>query len=216
MQTNVTLSKKSGKGISDGVISELTAFFGVKPGHEEQLREALVRFTAMIRSLDPLKNQKIGLRDTRHVLFDNDTRLLWTTTFETDWDPYLDDALLIVGVEHFIDWMQHVTEANELIAWLQSAGGAEALTKIGTPESIWSCCHLYAHAITRFPRRRWPSPGSAVSLSVWSMPRLVLGEGCMRGSAPITSTTRPKGRSSPALCAIRTRPSASPPTPRPP
>jgi hypothetical protein len=132
----ITLSKKSGKGISDGVISELTAFFGVKPGHEEQLREALVRFTDMLRNLDPLANQKIGLRDSRMVLFNNDTQLLWTTTFETDWDPYLDDALLIVGVEHFIDWMQHVTEANELIAWLQSAGGAEALAKVGSPEFL--------------------------------------------------------------------------------
>jgi hypothetical protein len=136
MQTNVTLSKKSGKGITDGVISELTAFFGVKPGHEEQLREALVRFTDMLRNLDPLANQKIGLRDSRMALFDNDTRLLWTTTFETDWDPYLDDALLIVGVEHFIDWMQHLTEANELVAWLKSAGGAETLTKVGTPEFL--------------------------------------------------------------------------------
>jgi hypothetical protein len=134
MQTNVTLSKKSGKGITDGVISELTAFFGVKPGCEEQLREALVRFTSMIRNLDPLANQKIGLRDTRHVIFDNGTRLLWTTTFETDWDPYLDDALLIVGVEHFIDWMKYVNEAEELTAWLQSAGGAGALSKIGSPE----------------------------------------------------------------------------------
>lgn len=132
----MTLSKKSGKGITDGVISELTAFFGVKPGYEEQLRQALVRFTNTIRNLDPQLNQKIGLRDTRHVLFDNGTRLLWTTTFETDWDPYLDDALLIVGVEHFIDWMKYVNEAEELTAWLKSAGGAEALTKVGTPEFL--------------------------------------------------------------------------------
>lgn len=38
MQSTLTLSKKSGKGITDGVISELTAFFRVRPGHEEQLR----------------------------------------------------------------------------------------------------------------------------------------------------------------------------------
>lgn len=136
MQTNVTLSKKSGKGITDGVISELTAFFGVKPGQEAQLREALVRFSDMIRNLDPKANEKIGLRDTRHVIFDNGTRLLWTTTFETDWDPYLDDALLIVGVEHFIDWMQYVTEAEDLVAWLKSAGGAEALNNVGSPEFL--------------------------------------------------------------------------------
>lgn len=136
MQTNVTLSKKSGKGITDGVISELTAFFGVKPGCEEPLREALVRFSDMIRNLDPKANEKIGLRDTRHVIFDNGTRLLWTTTFETDWDPYLDDALLIVGVDHFIDWMKYVNEAEDLTAWLMSAGGAEALSKIGSPEFL--------------------------------------------------------------------------------
>jgi hypothetical protein len=130
------LSKKSGKGISDGVISELTAFFGVKPGHEEQLRAALVRFADMIRNLDPKANEKIGLRDTRHVLFDNDTRLLWTTTFETDWDPYLDDALLIVGVEHFIDWMQHVTEAEDLVAWLTSAGGADLMADTTSPRFL--------------------------------------------------------------------------------
>ena len=38
------LSVKSGKGIRDGVVSELAAFFRVKPGCEEQLREACARF----------------------------------------------------------------------------------------------------------------------------------------------------------------------------
>jgi len=129
MQTNVTLSKKSGKGISDGVISELTAFFGVKPGHEEQLREAVARFADVIRNTDPQETQKTGLRDTRHVIFDNGTRLLWTTTFETDWDPYLDDALIIVGAEHFVDWMQHIVEAEQLSKWFAESGGTKTLGK---------------------------------------------------------------------------------------
>jgi hypothetical protein len=133
---NTTLSKKSGKGISDGVISELTAFFGVKPGHEEALRAAVARFADVIRKFDPQETQKTGLRDSRHVIFDNGQRLLWTTTFETDWDPYLDDALLLVGVEHFIDWMQHTTQAPELGQWLESAGGAEKLSKAGTAEFV--------------------------------------------------------------------------------
>ena len=33
------MDTKSGKGIRDGVVSELAAFFRVTPGHEEQLRE---------------------------------------------------------------------------------------------------------------------------------------------------------------------------------
>lgn len=129
MQSTLTLSKKSGKGITDGVISELTAFFRVIPGHEEQLREAVARFAEVIRSTDPQETQKTGLRDTRHVIFDNGTRLLWTTTFETDWDPYLDDALIIVGAEHFVDWMQHIVEAEQLSKWFAESGGTKTLGK---------------------------------------------------------------------------------------
>jgi hypothetical protein len=129
-----TLNKKSGKGKFDGVVSELTAFFGVKPGHEEELRAALVRFADVIRKTDPNETMKTGLRDSRHVIFDNGRRLLWTTTFETDWDPYLDDALVIVGVQHFIDWMDHVEEAKVLTPWLQRAGGREKLTNMSSEE----------------------------------------------------------------------------------
>jgi hypothetical protein len=123
----VALSKKSGKGLSDGVVSELTAFFGVRPGEADELRAAVQRFTDVLRTSDPQGTQKTGLRDSRMVIFDNDQQLLWTTTFETDWDPYLDDALLLVGVEPFIDWMQHTTQAEELKAWVAQAGGKQTL-----------------------------------------------------------------------------------------
>ena len=124
-----TITKKSGKGISDGVVSELAAYFGVKPGHEEELKAALARFVEVLRTSDPAETMRTGLRDSRHVLFDGDRRLLWATTFETDWDPYLEDAILIVGVEHFLDWMQHTTEAEELLAWLEASGGLKAFDK---------------------------------------------------------------------------------------
>jgi hypothetical protein len=126
-QISAPTTTKSGKGISDGVVSEMTAFFTVKPGHEEQARAACARFAEALRNTDPLDTQKTGLRDSRHVIFDGGRRLLWTTTFETDWDPYLDDALLLVGVQNFIYWMQHTGEAAELGAWLRSAGGIERL-----------------------------------------------------------------------------------------
>lgn len=28
-------------------------------------------------------------------------------TFETEWDPYVDDAILLIGMEVFLDWLQH-------------------------------------------------------------------------------------------------------------
>jgi hypothetical protein len=123
------MDTKSGKGIRDGVVSELAAFFHVKPGHEEQAQAACARFADALRAVPQLDTQKTGLRDSRHVLFAGGG-LLWATTFETDWDPYLDDAMILIGVELFIDWMQHTEEAAELGAWLRDAGGTAAL---GTP-----------------------------------------------------------------------------------
>jgi hypothetical protein len=120
-------SAKSGKGMRDGVVSELTAFFNVKPGHEDELRAACARFADSLRAVDVAATQKTGLRDSRQVLFDDGRRLQWTTTFETDWDPYIDDAMLLIGVDNFIDWMRHTVEAEELSMWLKESGGAEQM-----------------------------------------------------------------------------------------
>jgi hypothetical protein len=112
---------KSGKGASHGVVSELTAFFGVLPGHEAEIRAACERFGDQFLNADPIVHQKTGLRDMKHVLFDDDSRLMLITTFETDWDPYVNDAVTLIGVEHWIDWMRHTTEAQELRAALLGA-----------------------------------------------------------------------------------------------
>jgi hypothetical protein len=101
----------------------------VKPGHEEELRAAVQRFAQTLRTSDPRDTIRTGLRDSRHVIFDNGRRLLWVTTFETDWDPYLGDALIVVGPEPFLDWMQHTTEADQLLAWFAEAGAAGAFDR---------------------------------------------------------------------------------------
>ncbi|MBE7554706.1 MAG: hypothetical protein HS126_26950 [Anaerolineales bacterium] len=127
MQNNITLNKKSGKGISDGVISELTTIFTVKPGHAEELRGACQRFAERVRQSDPQARQKSGLRDVRLVLTDDDRRLLLMTTFETDWDPYIDDAIYIIGVENWMDLLQHVSE---------SPGGVLGLKNTTLPKQV--------------------------------------------------------------------------------
>ena len=111
MTTEISaLSKKSGKGLSTGVLSELTAFLTVRPGHAEPLRAAIHRFGQAAHELGGNARKSAGLRDLRFVIYDNDRRLLWALAFETDWDPYIDDALEILGVEIFLDWMQHTAE----------------------------------------------------------------------------------------------------------
>jgi hypothetical protein len=103
-------SRKSGKGLSDGVVSELTTLFTVKPGHADQLRAACQTFIGQVRGADAMATQKSGLRDVRLVMFDNDQRLLLTTTFETDWDPYIDDAIMLIGPSNWFDLFQYLVE----------------------------------------------------------------------------------------------------------
>ena len=119
-------SIKGGVGRVDRVSSELATFFEVKPGHAEELREAVQRFEEKIRAQEPPEVIHTGLRSTRHVIFDEGTRLLWCTTFETDFDPYFDDAIMTVGVENFIDWIQHTTEGDAIVDWYERSGGAAA------------------------------------------------------------------------------------------
>lgn len=104
---DTTNNKKSGKGLSSGVVSELAAFFDVIPGHEQALRAACERFAVTVSKTDPMKFQKAGMRDVRFVIFDDDRRVQMLTTFETDWEPYVDDAVMVIGPEHWRDWQQH-------------------------------------------------------------------------------------------------------------
>lgn len=114
--------EKSGKGGKDGVVSELTTFWTVKPGHEADMRAAVARFAARVRSIGPEQTMKTGIRDVRIALFDNGTRALFATHFETDWDPYIDDIVLIVGLPAFLDWVQHTVEGAGIADWAEKSG----------------------------------------------------------------------------------------------
>ena len=79
-------------GVSVGPTSEFSLFFRVKPGHGDALREAL-------RALQDHPGYRPGdydmaitsIHEARFVLFDDDTRLLFATSFDGPWDPYMDD-----------------------------------------------------------------------------------------------------------------------------
>jgi hypothetical protein len=116
------VTKKSGKGGSHGVVTELSAYFNVKPGHEKELSAAALRFGGMLLKSDPKDVQRTGLRDARFVIFNDGRQLLFGSSFETDWDPYIDDAIDVVGAEHFVDWMQHTVESEKVVAYIESLG----------------------------------------------------------------------------------------------
>ena len=127
----VQFTKKSGKGLRDGLVSELFTIWDVKPGHEAELRAACERLATTLKNAPVELNIRTGLRDERHVIFDGGTRMVWFTTFETDWDPYVEDAIVSIGIDNFTDWLQHTTAADEWQAWIRESGGRE---KLGTAD----------------------------------------------------------------------------------
>ena len=106
------VGKHSGEGPGDGATSEVAAFFDVLPGHQEELCTAARRFTEAIRNLDPSIGIRTGLRDTRHVIFDNGFRLLWCASFEGRWDDWVDEGLFLIGADYFLDWLRHTAQGG--------------------------------------------------------------------------------------------------------
>jgi hypothetical protein len=79
-------------GIRVGSASEFSLFFRVRPGHEEDLREAVeaLQNAPGYRPGD-FKMPIVSIHEARFVLFDDDTRLLFATSFDGPWDAYMED-----------------------------------------------------------------------------------------------------------------------------
>lgn len=92
-------------GRKSGPNSEFTLFYKVKSGHEAQIRKDLVQFEKDVQGGDaPFL---AGLHDSRLCLFDNDTRLLFSTTFDGSINVYVDDAVnRLMAVLH--PWLRHL------------------------------------------------------------------------------------------------------------
>jgi hypothetical protein len=84
------------KGAQVGPVSELSVFLTVMPGHEEAVR-AVFHGEAAGTALADAVTAVGSLHQARYVLFDNGTRLLVGTTFDGDWDVYIED-FAAVGV----------------------------------------------------------------------------------------------------------------------
>src|SRR5262249_5490220 len=69
-----------------GKVSELTIIFPLAPGGAERLK-AVLDAGGNVNTPD-----KVGsVHDMRYVFLDNDTRILFATTYDGEWDPYVDD-----------------------------------------------------------------------------------------------------------------------------
>jgi hypothetical protein len=70
-----------------GKVSELTLIIPLAPGGAKRLRAFLQLLGGNLNGAD-----KVGtVHDMRFVFLDNDTKLLFATAYDGDWDAYIDD-----------------------------------------------------------------------------------------------------------------------------
>jgi hypothetical protein len=74
-------------GARQGRVSELTAIIALEPGGGKRIRGLLDLLEGNFKGADIVGT----LHDMRFVLLDNDTKLLFCTTYDGDFDPYIED-----------------------------------------------------------------------------------------------------------------------------
>jgi hypothetical protein len=73
-------------GLRQGKVSELTVLMPLKPGGADRLRRILKLLHGHFSA------DKVGtVHDMRFLIVDNDTKLLFATAYDGEWDPYIDD-----------------------------------------------------------------------------------------------------------------------------
>jgi hypothetical protein len=115
-----------------GKVSELTIIVPLAPGGAKRLR-AFLRLLG--GNLD--KGDKVGsLHDMRFVFFDNDTRMLFATSFDGDWDAYIDDF-----VTQIPDYLDIIDSAWDGWPGIRSPGAKDYLAKHQITAEGWYVAH---------------------------------------------------------------------------
>ena len=80
-------------GLKKGQANEFTLIMPLKPGGADRMRKKMDdSYEAGVQS----NSDRIGtLHDMRFVIFDNDTRLIFASTYDGDWDAYINDFATI-------------------------------------------------------------------------------------------------------------------------
>jgi hypothetical protein len=81
-------TKTAGRiGLRQGKVSELLVFLPFVPGGAKRLRGLLQLLEGNFRAADAVGT----VHDMRFVFVDNDTKLLFATAYDGDFDPYIED-----------------------------------------------------------------------------------------------------------------------------
>ena len=104
-----------------GKVSELTIIVPLAPGGAQRLRA----FLKVLRGNLSQGADKVGtLHTMRFVFFDNDTRLLFATAYDGDWDAYIDDFVAKIP-----DYLDVIDSAWDGWPGIRSPGAKDYLVK---------------------------------------------------------------------------------------
>jgi len=116
-----------------GKVSELTIIVPLAPGGVDRLRA----FLKVLRGNLSQGADKVGtLHTMRFVFFDNDTRLLFATSYDGDWDAYIDDFVTKIP-----DYLDIIDSAWDGWPGIRSPGAKDYLAKHQITAEGWYVAH---------------------------------------------------------------------------
>ncbi|MBD0843687.1 hypothetical protein [Streptomyces sp. TRM68416] len=119
-------------GAKSGEVSELTTILPLKPNGAERLR----KFFGLVGGNLAGAGQVGTLHNMRFVFLENDTKLLFATAFDGEWDPYIDD--FATKIPEFMDYLFSNVEG-----WpgITSPDVKDFIVKYQVPAEAWFVAH---------------------------------------------------------------------------
>jgi hypothetical protein len=138
-------------GLRQGKVSELTVFAPFAPGGAKRLRALL----KILGNNFGAAGEAVGtVHDMRFVFFDNDTKMLFATAYDGEWDAYIDD--FVTKIPDALDLIFSVTEG-----WpgLRSPGIKDWIAQFQVTAEAW---YVASPDLTVTETRRLEKVGKAV------------------------------------------------------
>ena len=115
-----------------GKVSELTIIVPFAPGGADRLRAFLQLFGGNLAGADDVGT----VHDMRFVFLDNDTRMLFATAYDGDWDAYIDDFATKIP-----DFLDIIDSAWEGWPGIRSPEAKNYLAKYQVTAEGWYVAH---------------------------------------------------------------------------
>ena len=133
LEAQASQTESAGRiGIRQGSVSELTVIAPFAPGGARRLRAVLRLLNGNFSG-----GKKVGtLHDMRFVFLDNDTKFLFATAYDGEWDPYIDDFATKIP-----DEMDIIFSAFEGWPGIHSPEVKDWIVKHQIPAEGWYVAH---------------------------------------------------------------------------